>query len=452
MAAAQKIKFTDKTLAALPPPESGRAEYIDTELAGLRLRVSATGIKTFCLYRRVKGGDPERVTIGRFPDDLKTEGARAKAAQLNGAIAGGANPAEVKRAHKGEPTFADLFAEFMDRHAKPNKRTWRDDEQRYRDYLEKPLGKKKLSKITRQDVAAIHSNLTRDGHPAIANRVKALASAVFSHAVAWGYLDANPCRGIKGNAERSRDRFLKPHELPRLFASLAEEPNDTFRDLFVLALLTGARRANVRAMRWQDLDLDGALWTVPGEFSKNGEPLHIPLVAEAVALLNLRRERVEKGVPYVFPAVNEGSKHGHTSGEQKAWRRILDRDELLQLKERIEAAGGVVRTDLSIGRALKLAREQAVAMKVDTTGTRLDDVHVHDLRRSLGSWQARTGASLVVIGKSLGHRSQAATAIYARLDIDPVRQAMETATSAMLEAAGVKPKADVVPIGKARTA
>ena len=78
----------------------------------------------------------------------------------------------------------------------------------------------------------------------------------------------------------------------------------------------------------------------------------------------------------------------------------------------------------------------------------LANVHIHDLRRTMGSWQARTGASMVVIGKSLGHKSQQATAVYARLELDPVRQAMTTATSAMLEAAGLKKSADVVKLPK----
>ena len=89
------------------------------------------------------------------------------------------------------------------------------------------------------------------------------------------------------------------------------------------------------------------------------------------------------------------------------------------------------------------ARATAKRLKISTDGARLEDVRIHDLRRTLGSWQARTGASLVIIGKSLGHKSYQATAVYARLDTDPVRQAMETATSAILEAAGVKPAAKV---------
>ena len=70
---------------------------------------------------------------------------------------------------------------------------------------------------------------------------------------------------------------------------------------------------------------------------------------------------------------------------------------------------------------------------------------LQDLRRTLGSWQAKTGASLAIIGKSLNHMSTQATAIYARLDIDPVRAAVNTATAAMMEAAGLKKAEEMVP-------
>jgi integrase len=73
----------------------------------------------------------------------------------------------------------------------------------------------------------------------------------------------------------------------------------------------------------------------------------------------------------------------------------------------------------------------------------IKDLRIHDLRRSLGSWQARTGASLTIIGKSLHHKSHQSTAVYARLDLDPVRESMERATSAILVAAGAKSDADV---------
>ena len=80
----------------------------------------------------------------------------------------------------------------------------------------------------------------------MANRVKDLVSSVFGRAIAWGYLDSNPAKGIEDNTEKSRERFLKPGELPRVFAALDGEANGAFRDYFLLALLTGARRNNVR--------------------------------------------------------------------------------------------------------------------------------------------------------------------------------------------------------------
>ena len=79
---------------------------------------------------------------------------------------------------------------------------------------------------------------------------------------------------------------------------------------------------------------------------------------------------------------------------------------------------------------------------MDISKVRIADVRIHDLRRTLGSWQARTGASLSIIGKSLSHKSVHTTAIYARLDLDPVRESMARATSAMLVAAGARAPAD----------
>ena len=441
---AERIKFTDRTIAALSPPAHGqRAEYADTETDGLRLRVTSSGIKTFSLLRRIRNGPMERVTLGRFPDAYKTEGAQKKAKQLNGIIADGANPAEVKRAHKGEPTFDGLFKEYMDRHAKLRKRTWREDDQKYRDYLEKSLGRKKVSRIASADLAAIHSAITRAGHPTVANRVKDLVSSVFGRAMAWGYLNSNPAKGIEDNSEKSRERFLKPGELPRLFAALDGEANGAFRDYFLLALLTGARRNNVVAMRWADIDLERGEWLIP--ITKNGEPQRLPLVPEAVTILKTRQETKAEGTRYVFPASRADSKLGHMSGERKAWLRLLERDEITQLTERIEAKGGKTDGEDNEHPAHTLQRLRTIAqrLKIDTDGAKLDDIRIHDLRRTMGSWQARTGASLAIIGKSLGHKSQQATAVYARLDLDPIREAMETATNAMLRAAKQQPAADV---------
>jgi integrase len=67
----------------------------------------------------------------------------------------------------------------------------------------------------------------------------------------------------------------------------------------------------------------------------------------------------------------------------------------------------------------------------------ISDLRLHDLRRTLGSWQAIQGAGLPIVGKSLGQSSIHATAVYAHLVTDPVRASVNKATTALLEAGGV---------------
>jgi hypothetical protein len=125
----------------MPDAKAPRARLIRGWLSRLSASILICSVKTFSVYRRIKGGSPERVTLGRYPE-MSIEQARRKSAEVNAAIEFGANPAEVKRAHKGELTFGDLFKEYLGRHAKTHKRTWEDDEQRYQQYLQKPLGSK----------------------------------------------------------------------------------------------------------------------------------------------------------------------------------------------------------------------------------------------------------------------------------------------------------------------
>ena len=428
-----RFNFTKEALTSLPLPAGGqRAIYHDAKTTGLQIRVTSTGVRTFSLYRRIKGGQPARVTLGRFPE-MTIEQARKLAARVNSEIEEGANPADVKRAHKGEPTLSEFFKEYGERHGQ-RKRAWHDDQQRFRDYLEKPLGARKLSAITREMIGRILSDMELAGRAgATVNNVRALSSGVFGKAIEWSYLTDNPVKGIKTRKSNKRDRFLQANELPRFFISVGEEPNQSIRDYVLLSLLTGARRANVQAMRWNQINLSERIWRIPD--TKNGTPQNVTLSPEAIEILKTRKESAEGA--FVFPGKGES---GHLVEPRKGWERILDRDELKQLAIRIEAANGTfaAKEGEALADALARARKAAKRMKIDTEGCRITDLRIHDLRRTLGSWQAKQGASLAIIGKSLNHKSQAATAIYARLDLDPVRASVNSATAAMMEAAGVK--------------
>lgn len=250
----------------------------------------------------------------------------------------------------------------------------------------------KVSAVSREDVDRLHARIGRQNGHVAANRALALVSAVYNRAAPD--LE-NPTKGIRRFRERSRDRFLNADEVRAFFAALVEVA-PVWRDFFFVGLLTGARQANVLSMRWDDLELDRGLWRIPPDDAKGGEPMIIVLTDPVVAVLRRRAEgNGQSG--FIFPST--ASRSGHLESPRRPWRKVLER-------------AGFIADDGSA------------------------TVHLHDLRRTLGSWQAMAGSPLTVIGKSLGHRSLTATQVYARLDTGPVRESVTAANRALLEAGG----------------
>ena len=380
-----KIPFTKAALHGLVLPEHGRRYHYDTKAAGLAICATATGTRTFYFVKKIDGR-PVRVRIGTFPD-LSVENARNAAKQLTLAVARGEDPQADKRARRTETTLGELWDYWMASHAGPHKKSASTDRQRWNAYLSR-WSNRRLSTVKQADVRTLH--LQMKATPYVANRMVALLRAMYNVAPEIGYKGDNPARGIKKYREASRDRFLMPDELPAFFQALDSEPNLIMRTFFLVALLTGARRSNVCAMQWSEIDLPTATWRIPD--TKRGEPQVVPLLPAALdALLAIREQSVDG---WVFPARNRrGHACPHLSDPMPAWRRLLKR------------AG-------------------------------LKGLRIHDLRRTAGSYMAITGTALQIIGKALGHTQQQTTAIYSRLTNESVRVAMGRGADAMNEAAG----------------
>ncbi|WNV04104.1 site-specific integrase [Candidatus Methylospira mobilis] len=394
------FSFTKPLLEAIPFATTGeRIIYHDTHKSagGLQLRVTVTS-KTFFIQKRVNGR-PERVTLGKFPD-MTIEQARKETAKVNATIAGGESVATAKRAKREELTLHELFDEYMLHAEAKNKRPDKPKDT-FRLYLT-PWAKRKLSSIKHDEVRKLHAKIGREKGKVTANIVLKLLHVMFNKGLTeWRIIKGdNPAHGIKKFPEQSRDRFLQADELPRFFEALGQEENTTIRDYVLISLLTGARKTNVLEMQWREISFERMEWRIPT--TKNSTAQTITLAPEAVVIL---RERQGCCDTWVFPG---DGRTGHLVEPKKAWARILER-------------------------------------------ANIEDLHIHDLRRSLGSWQAKTGASLSIIGKSLNHKSVNTTAIYARLDLDPVRDSVNRATSAMFEAGGMnKETAEVTPFNQAR--
>jgi len=377
----KSFRFTKASIDALLAPASGRDVYRDMEARHLCLFVTPTA-KTFYLVKK-SHGKACFVKIGRHPD-LTISQARSQAAEKGAKLARGE---DLNHTRPDNMLFDELFRKYMDGHAKPHKRTWEQD-QRHHDILFPTWDKKALPQIDRETVNRLHKRIGAERGEYMANRTLALLKVVFNYGRDTLQLEiSNPCVGVQPFDEHDRARFLDADELARFFTALNSEktPQD-WRDFFSMALWTGARRANVQAMRWNDIDLSAAVWTIPGQEFKNKELFRVVLSAPALEILN--RRKVGSKSPYVFPS---HGKDGHIVEPKKAWSELL-------------------------------------------TLAGLRDLRIHDLRRTLGSWQAATGASLQVIGKTLGHKNQKTTEIYARLNLDPVKASLNTATAAMLAA------------------
>lgn len=374
-------KLTKRIIDSATHPPSGQVFLRDDELRGFAVRITP-GSKSFIVERAIHGR-VRRMTIGRY--GVKTvEQARDEARIKIGEIAAGKDPVEELRQRRKSITFGDLERLYLERHA-VHKKSANNDVSLLNNWLS-DWRSRRLNIITRAEVTAKHAQIGGAGHKTTANRMVALVRTMFNLASDWGhYSGLNPASRVKFFKEIKRDRFVKPDELPRLWRALQNEPNPYVRGAFFIALLTGARRSEVLGMKWDDLDLKQGLWRIPD--TKAGRPHTLPLPRVVVDEL-LKLPRLDAN-PYVFCG-RWGRKN--LNNVSKPWFRI-----------RKEAG--------------------------------LDDVRLHDLRRTLGSWLVAAGASLPLIGKALNHSQPATTAIYARLELDPVREALEANAERMLTVA-----------------
>lgn len=449
----EKSPFTKSAIIAIPAPAKGRTSINDDQTRGLVLYVQASGTRTFYVYRKI-GGNPIRILLGRFSptlpetrdfpagtDPLSLVGnsaelnirmARKLADAVNASLDKGVDPASKARHERQKrqnemtlrQAFDKYFTDHLVAHEKRSAELMRDDFARYLGKVtpgqKKPRGKerqkspgsvdwedRKLSAISSADVRQMLISMKGNTGSRTANRVYVLLRSIYNKVIAWKlYSGENPCDGVEKFKEVSRDRYVTGDELPSFLAAIEKIDHQAFKDFILLSLFTAARRENVLAMRWQDINFHGGIWTVPGEFSKNGAALTIPLTAYVREILERRKPDIatnaavgqasdvtvqsndveSKASPYVFPA-NRGL--GHMAPPNKRWKALL-----------VEAG--------------------------------LEDLRLHDLRRTFGSWAAAGNTSLPLIGRILGHKSSDATSVYARLHFDPVKEAMEAATAAML--------------------
>ena len=375
------LTLTARTVKSLQPTPGKRMEYFDTAVPGLALRVMPTGAKTWSVFYRHRGR-LRRLTLGTTKI-LDLADARARARDELHAASKGADPAERKQAGRTAETVGDLADLYIQKWAKPRKRSWKADDNLLRRKVLPTWRHRAIADITRQDVRRLVEGVAEAGAPIVANRVAALVSKLFAFALDRDLVTVSPAVRIpRPGTERARDRVLTDDEIRGLWAAWEALPAP-MAAFWKLRLLTVQRGGEVAALRWQDVDLEAGWWTIPASGSKNRLAHRVPLSASALALIVQVRADV-------------------------------DRD----LAART-AAGKVVTEPIYVLEGARGKRQQADA----AAGFGVADFRGHDLRRTAASRMASGGIARLTIGKILNHVERSVTSVYDRHSYDPEKAA-----------------------------
>jgi integrase len=375
-------------------PATGQTFIRDDETTGLALRITAGGVKSFIFEGRVNGR-VRRVTLGQWPA-MTVAVARDAVLKIRRDMLDGRDPAAERIEARREATFGDLVDAYLADAESRGRKSLHMVKERINKYLA-PWRNRRASDISRSDVALLHQTIGKERGQVIANRVAIqLVRAIFNYgAKLEKFKGTNPAASIERFAEQSRERFLSPAELQRVNHELTQEKHPYWRAYFSAVLTLGTRKRELLTAKWTDVDLEAR--TLRLSMTKNGSPHLLPIPEPTLRMLMelpsfarfTARDKNDQQVQWIFASPLGAT--GHLVFPSAAWDRIRKR------------AG-------------------------------CPDVTIHDLPRTLGSWMAGEGQSLLVIGRALGHKNGASTAIYARLALDPVRVAMENTARLMLDA------------------
>ncbi len=286
-----KAKLTDAFVKNIAPPTSGRLDVVDETTPGLVLRVTVSGVKSWSIRYRPKGGAQLREGYGTYPQtSLGDARARAKAISAAAAIgrdlvaeeaaAAAARAEEEARAK----TLADVVADYIKAHVAKTRKA-DVTEKLFANHIVPKLGKKTVGELRRADVVELLDSLQAKGWGAQVNRVHAALKACLNWAVERELLDANPAAVVKKRVrEAPRDRVLMDDEMKALWWA-ADGLTDPSRGMIKLLILTGARRDEIRCMTWGELDLEKGVWTLPKARNKGNRDHVVPLSKEAKAIL-----------------------------------------------------------------------------------------------------------------------------------------------------------------------
>lgn len=371
------MKFTALTIKQLVPEEKRYLVYEDGG-KGFAARVTPKGTVSYVLVYRFEK-KLHYLTLGKT-NEISLKDARVRADVARRQLEQGINPAVAKQLEKiknlSDPTIEQLAEEYIEKWAKPRKRSWKEDQRILRSDILPLWRKRKSSSIVRREVVLLLESIVERGAPIAANRTLALVRRMFNFAIERDILEHSPCTKVKAPGKENRkDRVLSEQEINLFWGNIHNTPmSNPLKILLKLMLITAQRKGELVTAKWSDFDLKQRWWTIPSENAKNRQSHRIYLSDLALELL-ADLEGLTPKTQWLFPSPR------------------LDRHI----------------TPESVTRGLNRSKEIFADIKPFTA---------HDLRRTAASHMTSMGISRVTVSKILNHADSGVTAVYDRHSYD----------------------------------
>jgi integrase len=342
----------------LAPGQADLIEF-DDAIPGFGIRLREGGSRTW-IFQYKLGPKQRRLVLGKT-SAVKAGAARDIASKLHAKVKLGGDPAAEKAISKTQAgdTFGKLVTQYLEFQKGNLRERSYEEVERHLESHSKPLHALPAITIDQRTIADRLNAVAKASGTVAANRTRASLSALFGWAMREGLAASNPAANTNKREEKSRDRILADVELRTIWQSLED---DQYSTIIKLLMLTGQRRDEIAALRWDEIDFDREVISLPGERTKNGRAHDIAMTGMVRALLEAQQKKDDRS--FVF---------GRGEGGYSGWSRSKER-----LDERIKEANG--------GKAL------------------LPWV-LHDLRRSVATGMADLGVQPHVIEAVLNHVS-----------------------------------------------
>jgi integrase len=434
------IGFTDKGIKALKA--DGKECWL-REGQGFAIRVYPSGEKGWYFIYTFEGRK-RFMKLGTYPD-VSLSKAREKHGDARKKLTNGVDPLteqeQAKEARRSAHTVTELVEEYIDKHAKKFKRSWKEDERVLNKEVIPLWGKRKAVDLVKRDIVLLLEKIVDRGSPGMSNNTFQVVRKMMNFAVERDILPYSPAAGVKALAPKNnRDRTLSVAEIKTLWGSLGDSAISYYIQQALRLILVTAQRPG-EAIGLHTREIDGDWWTVPAERAKNGKAHRVYLTATAKEIIQQtidhykKQQKIPADVEYegfVFPCPHIKKVKGidpHAVAiavhRNLAWP-VIDTNKKPMLDD---------------------------GKQIFENKLQVDHFTPHDLRRTAATFMSEMGFMDEVIDAVLSHAKQGIIKVYNLNKYDNEKQqALETWERKLNSIIGGKESGKVIPIGSKKVA